>query len=466
MKRVILKDRPRGFRSTGIVVKDNKLLLMKQVFKGEAFFTMPGGGWEENETLEDTCKREVMEEFTIEVVVGRCVYLLDSKTRINFVFECEYVSGNPELGGPEKERMNENDQYEVMWVDIEDARNLNIAPKETKKALFKYLDNRNVPTFFETIVKTLNKNILLVSPQNNKVPPDGYGGIERIVAEAYKYYTAEGYEVDVISKEGSKYHTCTMDSLEDLNLGKYRFIINYEHDEEVVKKLTNSGRRVFVILENNFAKKLMYVKDVDDAEFFVISPSQQKQYRKNLGITLDIKPNSIDTDFFRITGTYRAKDIVYIGGFGQQKSLISCIEYAKKHDLSIDFYGKDIFIDSEREYQKEFMKAVGEYNKASILHEVNDAEKVKLLNGYKYFIFLPSVDKDTWVEPFGIAPLEALACGCTVITQFDKGGHLSFCTRENSISYEDAPKTLDPEKVRGSVLKFDYRSIFKTYYPK
>lgn len=466
MKRVILKDRPRGFRSTGIVLQNNRLLLMKQVFKGEVFYTLPGGGWEDGETLENTCKREIREEFNIDVVVGRCIYLLDSKTRINFVFECEYVSGEIELGGPEKERMNENDQYEVMWVELDEVKNLNILPAKSKVALQRYIANRETPTFYETTVDKLNKKILLVSPQDNKVPPEGYGGIERIVAEAYKYYTSQDYIVDVVSKEGSKYHTCTLENIDSLNLSDYRIIINYENNEGVVKSLSNSGRRVFTILENNYSKKLNFIREVDDVEFCMISPDQQKQYRDNTGLEMEIKPNSIDVDVFTIMGKNRTKDIAFIGGFGQQKSPIACIEYAKKHDLAIDFYGRDIFIDSEKEYQEEFKKALNSYDKAQLLHEVNDAKKVEILNTYKYFIFLPTVDKDSWVEPFGIAPLEAMACGCTVITQFDVGGHLSFCNKDNAISYKDIPRTLDPQAVRDSIMGFDYRKVFKTYYPK
>ncbi len=466
MKRVILKDRPRGFRSTGIVVKDNKLLLMKQVFKGEAFFTLPGGGWEDGESLEDACRREVKEEFNIDVVVGRCIYLLDSKTRINFVFECEYVSGELELGGPEKERMNEDDQYDVMWIDLEEIKDFNILPTKSKEALLRYIGNRELPTFFETTVEELNKRILLISPQDNKVPPEGYGGIERMVVVAYKYYTSQGYSVDVVSKEGSKYHTCTLKNMGSLNLDDYRFILNYENDENVVRKLSNAGRRVFTILENNYREKIDFIKDIDDVEFCMISPDQKKQYKEKTGLDMEIKPNSIDMDIFKITGDKRTKDIAFIGGFGQQKSPIACLEYAKKHNLAIDFYGRNIFFHTEKAYQKEFEKAIKTYDKAQMLHEVSDEEKVQILNSYKYFVFLPSIDKDIWVEPFGIAPLEAMACGCTVITQFDVGGHLSFCNRQNAISYKEDPHTLDPQKVRDSILDFDYRKVFKTYYPK
>jgi hypothetical protein len=69
-----------------------------------------------------------------------------------------------------------------------------------------------------------------------------------------------------------------------------------------------------------------------------------------------------------------------------------------------------------------------------------------------------------WSEPFGIAPLEAMACGCTVITKL-KGGHTSFCNKKNTISMENKPHLLDPYMVRKSVEDFNFERIFKLYYP-
>lgn len=60
-----------------------------------------------------------------------------------------------------------------------------------------------------------------------------------------------------------------------------------------------------------------------------------------------------------------------------------------------------------------------------------------------------------------------MACGCTVITQFEKGGHVDFCKAGiNSIPYTESPKVLDPSTVRNSVLDYDFDDIWRCYYPK
>jgi len=139
MKATILNNRSQGFRAGGIVIKDGKILLMHQIVKGEGFYTLPGGSWEVGEKLEETCKREIKEEFNIDVEVGKLAFLLDTTTRIAFYFLCNYVQGDIELGGPEKVRMHDGEQYYVEWVDLNLVPSLNMIPKVAKDGLIKVL---------------------------------------------------------------------------------------------------------------------------------------------------------------------------------------------------------------------------------------------------------------------------------------------------------------------------------------
>lgn len=436
------------------------------MLKGEVFYTLPGGHWEDGETIEETCKREIKEEFNIDTVVDRLIYYLDTESRLNFVFSCNYISGELALGGPEKEHMNENEQYFPMWVDINQLENLNITPVESKKALIKYLENKELPAFFGTSIKSLSKKVLIIAPDSICVPPKLYGGRERMAALAYEYYKDLGYEVDIASKVGSDYHTFTLEDLTNVDLGNYRLIITYTYGKDLIQRLDKCGRRVFVILENNYSEKLSFLKDLERCECFVLSKDQQKQYFDKLGISYEIKPNCIDFSLYTLSKNNRDKDIVYIGAIGQHKSPLACLDYARKYNLGIDFYGPIIFSEQEYEYRDMFIKAVKEYSKARLMVEIDDIEKVKVLNDHKYFIFLAGLEKPEWTEPFGLAPLEALACGCTVITQFERGGHLSYCNKNNSISYTEIPKQFNEEKNRNSVAYFDKGHIFSTFYPR
>ena len=120
-------------------VKDNKILLMHQIVKGEDFYTLLGGSWEVGEKLEETCKREIKEELNVDVEVGELVFLLDTTTRIAFNFLCTYVQGELKLGGPERARMNEDEQYYVEWVDVDRIPNLSMIPRIAKEGLRRVL---------------------------------------------------------------------------------------------------------------------------------------------------------------------------------------------------------------------------------------------------------------------------------------------------------------------------------------
>jgi len=147
VKATILNNRSQGFRAGGIVVKDNKVLLMHQIVKGEDFYTLPGGSWEAGEKLEETCQREIKEEFNIDVEVGKLVFLLDTTTRIAFYFLCTYVQGEIELGGPEKDRMHEGEQYYVEWVDVDKIASLNMIPRIAKSGLQRVLSRTEKELF-------------------------------------------------------------------------------------------------------------------------------------------------------------------------------------------------------------------------------------------------------------------------------------------------------------------------------
>jgi ADP-ribose pyrophosphatase YjhB (NUDIX family) len=147
MKDTILTNRSGGFRAGGIVIKDGKMLFMHQIVNGEDFYTIPGGSWEKGETLEETCKREIQEEFSIDVDVKHLLFLIDTHSRIAFYFLCDYVSGEIELGGPEKSRMNESEQYYVEWIDLERISTLNLIPSKAREALQVYLENNKTELF-------------------------------------------------------------------------------------------------------------------------------------------------------------------------------------------------------------------------------------------------------------------------------------------------------------------------------
>ena len=96
-------------RVAGIIKIDEGYAFMhrKNVVKRKDFqeyYTFPGGGLEENETLEEGVKREIKEEFGINVNVIKKLYEMYSEkfNQREYFFLCEYESGIFGTGdGPE-----------------------------------------------------------------------------------------------------------------------------------------------------------------------------------------------------------------------------------------------------------------------------------------------------------------------------------------------------------------------------
>ena len=118
-----------------IIITDNKVLVMfrrkrKETGEIREYYVTPGGGVEENETLEETVIRELKEEFSVDVkIIGYLGKDEDDKT-INHFFHCEIINGTPKLGGEELDRMNEDNYYEVREVPIEDIDSIDLVAKD------------------------------------------------------------------------------------------------------------------------------------------------------------------------------------------------------------------------------------------------------------------------------------------------------------------------------------------------
>ncbi len=107
-----------------IVLKDGSLLLMKRFKMGQDYYTLLGGGIEQGEQPEETVVREVKEESGLVIDSPRLVYIEDAGDPfgIQYVFLCNYVSGEPQLPKESEEAFwttAGKNTYEPMWFPYE-----------------------------------------------------------------------------------------------------------------------------------------------------------------------------------------------------------------------------------------------------------------------------------------------------------------------------------------------------------
>ena len=116
----------------------------------QEYYTFPGGGLEEGETLEEGTIREIKEEFGIDVKVVKKLYELESK-RFNqkeYFFLCEYVLGKFGTGqGPEfsnNPKYIDSGKYIPEIIKKEEIKNIPLLPPEIKDKLIKDLEKENL----------------------------------------------------------------------------------------------------------------------------------------------------------------------------------------------------------------------------------------------------------------------------------------------------------------------------------
>ena len=129
----------------GITFIGNQIILIERHRKVDDeilhYFTIPGGGVEDDETYEEAAMRETYEETCIKTKVIAYLKKEEYDVGIVYWYLLEYLSGNPQLGGEELERNHPDNHYQVILSDMNDIDNLNIlgeGKEIVKKAYKKY----------------------------------------------------------------------------------------------------------------------------------------------------------------------------------------------------------------------------------------------------------------------------------------------------------------------------------------
>ncbi|MFC1648210.1 NUDIX domain-containing protein [Nanoarchaeota archaeon] len=111
------------------IKKGNKILICKRGANETSFpgkWEMPGGKLEENETIEQGLKREIMEELSVECKAGKPLhcFLYNGRSEnqyIEIVLETELIN-------PEEIKLTVHD--DMAWVTEEKLENYDISPHE------------------------------------------------------------------------------------------------------------------------------------------------------------------------------------------------------------------------------------------------------------------------------------------------------------------------------------------------
>ena len=124
----------------GIIITEKGLAVIfrRKINNGnkKEYYVIPGGGINEGEEIEDGLKRELKEELNIEVEIKDLAFTVETEERIEYFYNCKYISGDFKLNGEELDRMNENNYYEPTFINIKEINKYDIM-QEVKDYLSK-----------------------------------------------------------------------------------------------------------------------------------------------------------------------------------------------------------------------------------------------------------------------------------------------------------------------------------------
>lgn len=135
-----------------IIIRDNKLLVIRNTTGGDDWYLLPGGGQNHGETLVEALKRECIEEASVEIEVGDILFIRDYISRnhefaeeendahqVEFIFHCTIApDAQPGMGS-----VTDIWQTGVEWLPLKRLYEFDLYPSQLKEVLAQGIPDRH-----------------------------------------------------------------------------------------------------------------------------------------------------------------------------------------------------------------------------------------------------------------------------------------------------------------------------------
>ena len=270
--------------------------------------------------------------------------------------------------------------------------------------------------------------IALISTPYIPTPPQGYGGVERVVADLASGLSELGQDVTIFGASGSR-STGDYETVECIdppeNFGSDWKSFDWYEAEKKMWASCRSDLRDFDIVHGHgiFCFEALLGRHVFHTHHSGISwstappkttlimPSISMQaYARGLfdQIPVELCYNGIDLDSYPLK-TEKGDRLMFLGRFISFKQSHVAIEVADKLGLGLDLVGGP----HDQEYYERLL-SLAEGKDVRFHINVDHETKVELLQNAKCLL-VPSASG----EPFGLVAVEALACGTPVVALRD-----------------------------------------------
>lgn len=122
-------------RAAAVVIRNGHLLVIDRRKGGRHYCVLPGGGVEDGEDLRTACRRELLEETSLEGTVSELLDVPVERDTPVAYFVVNVDDDAVTLGGPERERASATNRYEPIWVPLGDLAQTPLVPEGAQHAV-------------------------------------------------------------------------------------------------------------------------------------------------------------------------------------------------------------------------------------------------------------------------------------------------------------------------------------------
>ena len=275
--------------------------------------------------------------------------------------------------------------------------------------------------------------IAQVAPPMERVPPEAYGGTERIVFELVTQLTRRGHDVTTFASGDSSVPGTLVPTVPRAlrpaghggDIGGYVLAtmlkaLDRQADFDIIHShldwyglILGRASRTPVVSTFHGRLDLPWSRDVlaDQPEGLVAISESQASVHPEVPWTVVHNGLTLDTAPFE---RRRSDALVFVGRVTPEKGIVDAIRIAELADRPLKIAAKVGPTPDERDFNENVfepaLKAAG--SRVEFLGELSSADRDALF-ARSHAVLMPG----SWPEPFGLVAIEALACGAPVIAR-------------------------------------------------